>query len=276
MNYSHAINKPQPSLIPFTASRRPYPQFVGATFYRNDGAANYDSMSFEATRRVGAVTFDAHWTWAHGMNDYLNLENPYSPLLWNRDFFAKHRVVFNTVWELPFGPGRKFLSALHGPAEQILGGWRAVWVTYLQTGQYFSPSFSGTDPSNTNTTSGLPDRICNGNLPPGQRTVQRWFDVSCFVAPPPGRFGNSGMNILEGPGMMVHNVTLFKEFRLSERMRFDFMAMANNIFNHPNFINPASNISVPGQAGTISLTPDLYSGERAGPRMIEMRARLRF
>ena len=210
------------------------------------------------------------------MINTLNLENPYSPLTWDRDFFAKHRVVFNTVWELPFGHGRKFLNALPGPAEQILGGWRAVWVTYLQNGQYFSPSFSGADPSNTNTVGGLPDRICNGNLPPGQRTVQRWFDVSCFAVPPAGRFGNSGMNILEGPGIHVHNVTLFKEFRVTEKVRFDFMTMAGNIFNHPNFLQPASNISVPGQAGTISRTPDLYSGERANPRSIEMRVRLRF
>lgn len=276
LNYSLSINKPQPSLIPFTASRRPYAQFSGASFFRSDGEANYDSMSFEATRRVGIVTFDGHWTWAHGMISTLNLENPYSPLFWNRDFFAKHRVVLNSVWELPFGRGRKFLPALPGAAEQILGGWRLVWVTYLQTGQYFSPSFSGSDPSNTNTSGGLPDRICNGNLPPGQRQVGRWFDVSCFAVPPAGRFGNSGMNILEGPGMHVHNVTLFKEFRVTERVRFDFMAMAGNLFNHPNFLNPASNISVPGQAGTISQTPDLYSGERAYARSIEMRVRLRF
>ncbi len=276
MNYTIGINKPAPSLIPFTSSRRPWAQFSGVTYYRTDGAANYDSMSFEAVRRVGMVSFDAHWTWAHGMSNFLNLENPYSPLLWNRDFFAKHRVVLNAVWELPVGRGRKFLNALPGAVEQVLGGWQVVWVTYLQTGQYFSPSFSGSDPSNTNTSGGLPDRICDGNLPTGQRSIDHWFDTSCFAVPPKGRFGNSGANVLEGPGMNVHNVTLLKDFRLTERLRFDYMALFGNIFNHPNFMLPASNISVPGQAGTISQTPDLYSGERAGPRMIEMRARIRF
>ncbi len=276
LNYTISVNKPQPSLIPFTTSRRPYPQFSGASFYRADGAANYDSMSLEGTRRVGMVVFDAHWTWAHGMNNTLNLENPYASLLWNRDFFAKHRVVINSVWELPFGHGRKFLSNLHGAPQQILGGWRAVWVIYMQTGQYFSPSFSNADPSNTNTVGGLPDRICDGNLPAGQRTIRRWFDVSCFAVPPSGRFGNSGMNILEGPGMYVHNLTLSKEFAITERLHFDFMALAGNLCNHPNFLNPASNISVPGQAGTVSLTPDLYSGERAYARSIELRGRIRF
>ncbi len=276
LNYTISVNKPQPSLIPFTTSRRPYPQYSGASFYRTDGAANYDSLSVEGSRRVGMVMFDAHWSWAHSMNNTLNLENPYSPLFWNRDFFAKHRVVINSVWELPFGKGRRFLSNLHGAPQQILGGWKAVWVIYMQTGQYFSPSFSNADPSNTNTVGGLPDRTCNGNLPSGQRSIGRWFDTSCFGVPPSGRFGNSGMNILEGPGMYVHNLTLSKEFRITERWRFDFMAMAGNLMNHPNFLNPASNISVPGQAGTISQTPDLYSGERAYSRSIEFRGRIRF
>ncbi len=70
MNYSISTNKPQASLIPFSSSRRPYPQFVGTTEYRTDGSANYDSFSFEVNRRVGQVMFDNHWTWAHGMNNY--------------------------------------------------------------------------------------------------------------------------------------------------------------------------------------------------------------
>src|SRR5207244_13074197 len=61
----------------------------------------------------------------YGMNNMLNKENPYAPLFWNRDFFAKHRVVLNTVWELPFGRGRRFLNAMPGAANQVLGGWRS-------------------------------------------------------------------------------------------------------------------------------------------------------
>ena len=206
----------------------------------------------------------------------LNLENPYAPLPWNRDFFAKHRVVFNTVWELPFGRGRRFLHTIPGAANQVIGGWRLVWVSYLQNGQYFSPSFSGNDPSNTNTFGGMPDRICNGNLPPGERSRIGWFDASCFAEPPAGRFGNSGANILEGPGMHVHNLTLLKRFQITERVHFDFMGMISNILNHPNFLFPASDISIPDGVGVIGETYGLYSGERAGQRMVEFRGRLEF
>ena len=275
-NYGLEIDEPEPSLIPFSDERRPWPQFVSVTYPRSDGRSNYNSLSFAAQRRVGWVTFDAHWTWAHDMSDFLNVDNPYNTKLWNRDFTAKHRLVFNTIWELPFGRGRKFMNNASGPVDQVLGGWRVVWVTYLQTGQFFSPAFSDADPSNTNSFGGFPDRTCNGNLPPDQRRVDHWFDTSCFADPPGGRFGNSGANVLEGPGLHVHNVTFAKRFQLTEKLHFEYMALIGNIFNHPNFFAPERDISVPGGAGVIGETHGLYSGERAGPRSIEMRVRIEF
>jgi hypothetical protein len=270
------INVPPPSLIPFSDDRRPFPQFVSIIYPKSNGRSNYDSLSFNAQRRVGWVTFDAHWTWSHGMADYLNLDNPNATNFWNRDFLARHRVVFNTVWELPFGRGRRYMNNAPKSVDEVLGGWRLIWVAYMQTGQFFSPTFSDTDPSNTNTFGGLPDRVCNGNLPSGQRTVEHWFDTSCFVEPPQGRYGNSGANVLEGPGLHVHNVTISKRFPITEKLHFDLMVMAGNIFNHPNFQFPANDISVPGGAGVISETHGLYSGERAGPRSVEVRGRIEF
>jgi hypothetical protein len=159
----------------------------------------------------------------------------------------------------------------------------------LQTGQYFSPVFSGSDPSNTNTFGGLPDRIANGNLATDQRTVDRWFNVGAYAIPgcpnadpacsspaSIGRLGNSGINVLEGPGLTSHSVSLAKRFRMSERLHFDFMAMVSNLFNHPNFFAPQNDIAVPGQAGVISGQHGLFSAERSGPRLVELRGRLEF
>src|SRR5262249_540069 len=136
--------------------------------------------------------------------------------------------------------------------DKVLGGWQLYWIAYLETGQFFSPSFAGADPSNTNSTGGLPDRVANGNLPSGQRSISHWFDTSAFVRPPQGRFGNSGVNILEGPGLQEHSLTLGKTFAVTERFRFTFMAAAQNALNHPNFDVPAANISAPGSVGVIS------------------------
>jgi len=213
LNYNLNINKPQPSLTPFNQSRRPYPQFVNASDVRTGGAANFNALTFEVQRKVGQLTFDTHWTWASNYNNTGNLENPYAPLFWNRDpSTSRHRVVFHTIWELPVGRGRRLLAQAPGPVNFIVGGWQLYWIAYLETGQYFTPSYSGADPSNTNTSGGLPDRVTNGNFSPSERRLNRWFDASAFARPPAGRFGNSGINVLQGPGLHEHNLTISKGF----------------------------------------------------------------
>jgi hypothetical protein len=169
MFYNLSINKPEPSLIPFSASRRPYPQFVGVNYAQSDGRSNYDSFTFEAKRRTGWVTFDGIWTWANSLSDFLNLENPYQHVFWNReDNTPRHRVVINSLFEVPVGRGRTFLSSMPAALDYVIGGWKLAWIGIFQTGQFFSPSYSGRDTSNTNTTNEAPpqtDKTCNVKTP---------------------------------------------------------------------------------------------------------------
>jgi hypothetical protein len=272
MNYNIETNKPQASLTPFAQARRPYPQFVGASFARSDGAANFNALTLQGQRKAGGITFDVHWTLASNYWNYQNLENPYAPLFWERDpNTVRQRFVINAIWQLPFGKGQRFLPNANAVLNQVLGGWQLYWVAFMETGQFFGATFTGADPSNTNTTSGRPDRIANGNLDPSERQLNRWFDTSAFVRPPAGRFGNSGTNVLEGPGLHMHNLTLGKTFPITERLRFTFMAAAQNIANRANFNNPAANISAPGSLGVISSTRAAAPG-----RQIMLRGRLQF
>jgi hypothetical protein len=281
LNFSQAINKPEPGLTPFTPGRRPYPEFVNVGYWRNDGESRYNALAFEARRSFArGLTFQGHWTWASSLSNMLNLENPFAPLLWNRDAYTpRHRVSLNTIYDLPFGRGRTYLANAPGAVNHVLGGWTLFYLAYFQTGSFFTPRFDGADPSNTNTFGGLPDRIGDGNLPAGERRLDRWFDVGAFAPPPPGRFGNSGVNILEGPGLHVHHLSVSKEFRLSERFRFQYMLAISNLFNHPNFHFPSANISAPGQAGVIGATyggGDTFNLEKAAHRRMETRLRIVF
>jgi outer membrane receptor protein involved in Fe transport len=272
MNYGISVNKPQPSLIPFTPDRRPYPQFVGASYFRSNGEQTFNAFTAEVQRKAGQFTFNAHWTWASNLTNMLNLENPYSPLFWDRDAFTpRHRGVINAVWDLPFGRGRHFLANAHPVVQGIAGGWQLYWIGYLESGHFFSPSFSGADPSNTNTVGGRPDRVCDGNLPSDQRTLGRWFDASCFTLPPAGRLGNSGANVLEGPGYNMHHLSVAKTFPITERVQFTFTAAVSNVFNHPNFLPPAANISSPGTVGVVDSL-----AEGAKSRRIQLRGRIDF
>lgn len=277
LNYNVNINKPEPSLTPFDQSRRPFSQFVGATWSFEDGASNYDSFQFHVTRKAGAFTFDAHYTLQNNLSNFLNLENPYDRLHWNRESFAaREKFVVNTIIELPWGRGRRYLADAPGWLDHFVGGWQLVTVSHFQSGQWFSPSFSGSDPSGTNTTSGRPDRICDGNLPSSQRTVERWFDFSCFTDPQPGRFGNAGVNILEGPGLNLHHMSVLKAFSVREGLKFEYVASISNLFNRPHFQFPRSNISAaaPGEiTGNRNFNQDQ---NKAGARMMEMTLRLRW
>ena len=279
LNYNLAINKPQPSLTPFTQARRPYPQFIGVTEAQNDGRSNFNSVQAEVKRKVGnLITFDAHYTLQSHLSDFLNLENPYNHRLWNRETFsARHRAVFSSVISLPVGRGHQLLGDIPAAADYFVGGWRLTTISTLTSGQFYSPSYAGADPSNTNTVGGLPDRICDGNLPRGERSVARWFDPKCFAAPTAGRFGNSGVNVLKRPGYFIHHLTIAKDFKLTERFKLEFVTSVANLFNQAVFNPPISNISTAGtgQITSILVGADLsIEGTRA--RELGMTMRLRW
>ncbi|MFB3825698.1 MAG: carboxypeptidase regulatory-like domain-containing protein [Bryobacteraceae bacterium] len=277
LNYNLATNKPQPSLIPFTAARRPRPQFVGTTEVREDGESKYDSLQFQVQRRAGIITFNGHWTWANNMHNWLNLQNPYDVTSnWSRDELTRrHRGVIETMIDLPWGRGRRYLSGIHPVANAVLGGWNLQTISEFSTGLYFSPAFSGSDPSNTNTVGGLPDRIADGNIAPGERSVDRAFDPSAFRVPPAGRFGNSGMNIIEGQGINLHHMTLSKGFELTERFRLLFTGAISNLFNTPHFWGMRTNISTAG-TGQMTTLGTRLSPERSSHRHANLQLRLEF
>lgn len=275
MNYRLNINKPQASLEAFDASRRPYSQFVNTNFWRNDGSSNYDALQFHANRKMGDFQFDAHYTLSNNMSNFLNLQDPYAPLAWNRESFnSRHRGVFSATWFIPIGRGKKALANAPGAVDAVLGGWQLGWITYLQSGQYFSPSFSGADPSNTNTFGGRPDRIGDGNLDPGSREITRWFDASAFTAPPAGRFGNAGMNILEGPGWNVHHLNLIKKFNVTERVGLVLQGLFQNVFNHPHYRFPNANITQASRVAQVTATR--ASREKDAKREVFLRIRIEF
>jgi hypothetical protein len=283
--YRRNMNQPPASTTPFNNDRRPYPQFRNITMISNGAASKYDAFQLEAERKfAGGLYFQSGWTWAkqlaHGPDS--GDEGPQIENAYNRDaewgdelYLMRHRFVSTAVWELPFGPGKSWLSGLRGIPGQVVGGWLISGIAILQTGQRFTPTFSGRDISNTNTTAGRPDRIADGNLPKDQRTIDRWFDVSAFVVPPvnTGRFGNSGVGILEGPGTANFNVSLAKNFRFREQGRVEFAVSATNAFNRPNFVNPAANISAPNAVGRITAT---QARDEAGPRTLMFNTRIEF
>ena len=283
LGYRRNINRPAASTTPFSASRRPYPLYYNITYGDNGATQTYNALQLEAEHRMSAgFSLQAGYTWQKSLTDADDAVNPWGPEIedpYNRvrekgnvAWTPRQRFTLTSIYQLPYGKGRRWLR--QGPLALVLGGWQVTGMAAFQTGLFFSPSFSGSDPSNTNWFGGLPDRIGNGNLPASQRLINRWFEATAFAVPPAGsgRFGNCGRNILEGPGEKSVSLGLFKEFPIRERATLRFEVTATNIANHPNFQNPASNISAPGSVGRITGTRSFNDG--AGSRTVRFGLRL--
>jgi hypothetical protein len=120
---------------------------------------------------------------------------------------------------------------------------------------------------NTGTAS-RPNRNASGDLSASQRSLSRWFDPTAFSTPLQFVYGNSGRDILFGPGRTNLDASLFKDFRPVERLTVQFRAESFNLFNHPQFGQPNVNIGS-GSVATITSTVGT-------PRQMQVALRLIF
>ena len=258
--YQEDLNLLYPSTEPYSSSRRPYQRFNSASLTQSGGSSIYHGFTIQADRRMSrGLSFNANYTWAKALTDVSLTsypasfsQNQYARYLERADdsWVRRHQLRFSYIYELPFGRGMKFLNGLPGFPNNILGGWQVNGITTMSTGRRISPSFSNTDPANTNQFGGRPDRIGNGNLDSVDlrdriKAGLPIFDSSAFVQPATGRgsYGNSARNILTGPGAQTWNIVIAKNFPLKERARLQFRWEMFNAFNRENFGNPSTNIS---------------------------------
>jgi hypothetical protein len=200
-------------------------------------------------------------------------------------FNPAHRVNGALIWEVPVGRDRRFLSRMPAPIEALAGGWRMSSLFYYDTGRFFTPTFTGADPSGTGVTgTQRTERIANGILPSAERDAQRWFDISAFVALPNnvGRFGNAGRNVIEGPSSKVVHLSLAKTFGARDRTNLQVQINALNAFNLENLDLNAAGLNmtetnkhpVTGSAGKLLAVRGGIEG--FGARTINVEARLGF
>lgn len=132
------------------------------------------ASGFIGFRTVGSV----------GLQDHHNLEAERSISTFDRT----HTVVVAGAYELPFGRGRGVTSA-NKLVSALLGGWQVNGILRLSSGV---PLSMGTAQNLTGSLGGgsRPNRLCSGDLPESERSIDRWLDTSCFEAPPQFQFGN--------------------------------------------------------------------------------------
>jgi hypothetical protein len=239
---------------------------TGIDWFRSTGSSIYHSLQARYEKRFSkGLQFEASYTWAHSIDiasnanlgptqnnsDFRDFRNPGAER-GNSDFDVRHRFVFNSIYELPFGHGKKFFGEAGGFTNQVVGGWQLANILSLSTGNWYTVLDSNGDFANADGGAGgvsqRPDVVGDptkagpvaGNpgcvAPSRIRTSTAWFNTCAFVDPAQGSFGNVGRNTIESPGYKTWDLSIFKNFRTTEKTNLEFRAEFFNVLNHTNFL----------------------------------------
>ena len=208
-----------------------------------DGTGRYDSLQATLTRRfIRGFQLQTSYTFSKSISWNTSWMDP-TQFHRNRalsSFDRPHNLQIGWVAELPFGEGKPFAS--EGLAKALFGGWQLNGIFSSYSGTPFTVSSSGTSlnaPGNTQTADQVLKEVkILGGTGPGQS----YFDPLAFRSVTDVRYGNSGLNILRGPGVVNLDLGLFREFRLRD-LQIQFRAEAFNATNTPHFNNPGANVS---------------------------------
>lgn len=273
--HSSQYNIPLPGAGNLQA-RRPYPQWGVLDYKIWGGSSSYQSLQAKLEKRfANGFSFLGSYAWSKCL-DGPGSEEGGSPVYYldnlNRgrcDFDVPHNFVTSYIWELPFGKGHKLLGGANRAVEFLVGGWQWQGINTLQSGVPYSVSIS-VDRANTGTGQ-RPDAIATPIVP---RDLNCWYynsnNATCrailpgqadtFALPANFTYGNAGRNIMRGDRLVQLDMSLIKNFRVTETKNVDFRAQVFNLTNTPSFSNPngSFNLATGGQVTSTRNQPRLY------------------
>jgi len=276
------------------SANAPFPLWDSLVNVENSAWSNYQSFTATLTKRLSkGLQFEFSYNhaknlsnaggWAPGglsipgfagegggqTSDFYHpgLDYGYVP------FTRNHRVVATFLYQTSGHTGSKLLN-------QLYGGWEIASRMLFQTGPRISVTAPGTDPSGTNFDNSFnggdprADIVSGQPVTPAHQTISNWVNPAAFALPPDniGRFGDSPLGAVTGPGTQEVSLSIYRSFSYKERVSLRIGASASNLFNHPNYGLP--NLSLGTSAfGVIS---SLQTAEDTGPRAIQLGGRLTF
>lgn len=252
------------------SARRPYPNFGDVFSQAFALSSNYNAGTVKVQHQsrslliIAAYTFSKSLdvrsgTYGAGSNDINGWATPMDSRNFRLDygpssFDIKHRAVISFVHDIPVGRGKRFLPNLNRPVDAIIGGWQVNGIVSFQSGLPFS--IAAADVSGLIGTFVQRADIVGDPYPSGfHKSPAQWFNTAAFAQPAPGFFGNSRRNILRSPGSENVDLSLIKNFAITERFRFQFRAEAFNAFNHTNYGGPSYDLTDPGFGSITGAAP---------------------
>jgi outer membrane receptor protein involved in Fe transport len=250
---------------------------IQAIRYRGD--SSYDSLQTKLERRFsGGLSLLSTYVWSRARDNSpgnfcgggtgpstCGFMNPLRPELDEglSDYDIPHRFNFSSVWDLPFGKGRRYAGNASRGLEMLIGGWQLNTNITIQSGPAFSvfangiradivpngttacPKIVGQAAIAPRTFNGL--TFCNARervfTSDPDTTTETIGMVTNTVLTNVPRFGNSGRNVFRGETQEYFDASLFKNLHVAERLNLQFRIQAYNVFNHLNGYRPVNNIT---------------------------------
>ena len=253
-------------------SRRPYFQKFGWTQgvqYECSCTTNqYNSLQIQVDKRFSrGYTIQSNYTYQVAKGDADGWSFLYDRPLGrgNRDGITRQTFNFTNVWEIPFGRNRHYGRNMSRWADLTVGGWNLSGVLTIYSGRPFTPNI-GTFPGGAL----RPDTGPNGRPVKGpgdpysgaQHNRAQWFvggvgDGKPFEYPTDNQFGNYPYNGMFGPRQIQQDLSLGKDFKITESKKINIRAEAFNAWNHTNLGDPNSDVSADNAGQITGLAPNV-------------------
>lgn len=225
----------------------------------NPGDNHYNSLQVQAVKRLSrGLSIVGNYTFSHAKShdspDFLyDPSIEYGRPSWQRN----HVIVVSTTYDLPFGRGRQFLSAISTPLNYVIGGWALANVTTWMSG-------AGSDAYYQDCSSDTDSGVCFPNVVGPVKYYHNqndWFQLTSvplsangqtsgpWQRPVFGTFGDAGRDSIIGPRWFDSDLSAFKDFPIKEQVTLQFRAEAYNVFNHANLGNPNTCVDCVGTGG---------------------------
>jgi len=253
--------------------RRPFPQFSNVSWINPAiGNSTYHAGFLRTERRFSkGLSFLAHYTFSKFLDDVASSDEYGDPGSYSDAYNRRldkarsgsdvpHRLMLTLLYEVP-----TFRN--HNLVNKVAGGWKVGLLETAQSGSVFTVVNVANTTNAFPAGSMRPNILRDASLSGDQRSVDRWFDTTAFVAPPFFTFGNSPRSGLRSAPLLTTDMTLEKSFRIREQWKFDLRGEFYNILNHANFNAPGHTLGGPGFG--------VVSSARPG-RTVQLAARLSF
>lgn len=220
------------------------------SLYTPFNSSNYNGMQNQLRRQFkGGGMLGVTYTWSKSLSFADNNDSGLTwniPSMWDRNrapagFDRTHNFQLYGVYTLPFGAGQRWANT--GIVKHLIGAWQLNGIFSKYTGTPFSVGTAGTSLNSANNTQTAdqvkPEVAILGGIGRGNS----YFDPYAFAPVTAVRFGNTGRNILRGPGQTNLDASIFRDFPITERFKLQFRAEAFNLSNTPAFNNPGATVS---------------------------------